>query len=883
MPNTKEHNAAAVRLAGGQARQRGFSTGKEWNHARGAKTKEGQGEGRQQAPPVFFEWSVGLLWLVLLWTWIKPIAVMSDWTEPAKMMALFAAVGICVVMDMFRIRGAVGVPLKGLSAFLAVGWLFRNNGGHTGIGLDWLKEFFSLIAQDARAIGAGDMGAVSAENRTLVFLAGWILLAGVIQSVLLYRKRALWLTAATWIYLILLQLWPGVDTTGELIAAGAAGTGLLGLLQLERIKAVYATGMLSKRLELAGVKPAEATAPGSTSHSTSASLSADPVPPAESWVNGGSRRNGFQPALPHVLYAGVLGLTLALFVVALAGTGNRERVPEPLTDDLWTMIERLFDHTDNSRAALAQSVFSAQYPGAVTGYGDDDTRLGGPLKVVDEPVFTARTPQSTYWRGESKSYYDGKGWQETGKPESAGKTAAGAGHTAETSLHPDNAGLPGPADYTGSQLPESVMTQEILYAGPDSLNMLFAGGAIRSVEALYTLEGKALPAEAAVSATGSDRYKVASSWGKLGYARLLVDAPVRDASKLAAASGSNAAIPAAVAEAGLQLPDKLPARIGELAADVTAQGATPYVKALLLEQYLKEHYRYSLTKLPVQRSGQDFVDAFLFGGGSGYCDYFSTAMTVMLRTTGIPARWVKGFAPGQIVAEEAGILTVEVSTKLAHSWVEAYIPGAGWVPFDPTPSFSGFAPGSGGQLAELLQAGSREQQAKGGFAWASPDWAGLKELARSGWQQLAQGAQAALQSRATLVAVLVAALILVPLVWLIRRRGMLILALLLLAQRPRGRRGQALVLRLLDRLWHRVFRQYGAKQPGQTFREYAAWATTHAPHAAAPLEELVLLYESARYAPDQPSWLPRRQFVRLWRQLFTEAQGNKPGGGGVAV
>ncbi|MNZ98488.1 Protein-glutamine gamma-glutamyltransferase [compost metagenome] len=99
----------------------------------------------------------------------------------------------------------------------------------------------------------------------------------------------------------------------------------------------------------------------------------------------------------------------------------------------------------------------------------------------------------------------------------------------------------------------------------------------------------------------------------------------------------------------------------------------------------------------------DFVDQFLFELMEGYCDYFSTSMAVMARSLGMPARWVKGFAPGVLPAsaygppgdyymeEEinpTGSGTYTVRNSDAHSWVEIYFEGFGWVPFEATAGFS---------------------------------------------------------------------------------------------------------------------------------------------------------------------------------------------------
>ncbi len=133
----------------------------------------------------------------------------------------------------------------------------------------------------------------------------------------------------------------------------------------------------------------------------------------------------------------------------------------------------------------------------------------------------------------------------------------------------------------------------------------------------------------------------------------------------------------------LQLPAELDPRITELAGMmITAAGArTRYDAAKAVESGLQSDYGYALK---MRASGPDPLSDFLFNIRAGHCEYFSTAMAVMLRTHGIPARVVNGFLPGEYNAA-AGAFTVRQSD--AHSWVEVYFPGSdAWVEFDPTPA-----------------------------------------------------------------------------------------------------------------------------------------------------------------------------------------------------
>jgi transglutaminase-like putative cysteine protease len=153
--------------------------------------------------------------------------------------------------------------------------------------------------------------------------------------------------------------------------------------------------------------------------------------------------------------------------------------------------------------------------------------------------------------------------------------------------------------------------------------------------------------------------------------------------------------PRAITAVYLQLPE-IDARIPELARSATQQASTPYDRAAALETFLKTKYSYTLdlTGSP----GKDPLPYFLFETRAGHCEYFASSMTVMLRTLGIPAREVNGFLPGEF-NELGGDYIVRASD--AHSWVEAYFPGSGWVVFDPTPDAPVVSTGIFSRLSQL--------------------------------------------------------------------------------------------------------------------------------------------------------------------------------------
>jgi len=131
------------------------------------------------------------------------------------------------------------------------------------------------------------------------------------------------------------------------------------------------------------------------------------------------------------------------------------------------------------------------------------------------------------------------------------------------------------------------------------------------------------------------------------------------------------------------------ARVKSLATEVTRDYANRYDQVVALERYLKDNYRYDLGIAP-QTSGSDSVAYFLFEEKAGYCEHFASAMTVMARSLGIPARVVTGYAGGSY-NPFTGLWEVKQSD--AHAWVEVYFGSMGWVSFDPTPGFETPSPG----------------------------------------------------------------------------------------------------------------------------------------------------------------------------------------------
>jgi transglutaminase-like putative cysteine protease len=127
-------------------------------------------------------------------------------------------------------------------------------------------------------------------------------------------------------------------------------------------------------------------------------------------------------------------------------------------------------------------------------------------------------------------------------------------------------------------------------------------------------------------------------------------------------------------------PPNVPGRVSDLARQWTANAADPYDKAIAIQDNLRK-IPYTTDVLPVP-GGRDAIDYFLFDTKQGYCEYYASAMVLMARAVGVPARVVSGYATTTYNRTKGAF---EVDEADAHTWVQIYFPNVGWVDFEPTP------------------------------------------------------------------------------------------------------------------------------------------------------------------------------------------------------
>ncbi|WP_025026275.1 DUF4129 domain-containing transglutaminase family protein [Caldalkalibacillus mannanilyticus] len=304
------------------------------------------------------------------------------------------------------------------------------------------------------------------------------------------------------------------------------------------------------------------------------------------------------------------------------------------------------------------------------GYSDQDEFLGGPFVQDSKIVFKATTPKKHYWRGESKDYYTGHGWINTSKyPERYAPQ-----HFNDFLLHDEFKLYEEEVKIEEIEIDVQMKSRRystLFYPGEPTRVHLDPLGEEVQVD---RREGHITFWENQEQPNHYSEYQMKSTYPKFQI-KALREASMNE-------------VPSEIMNRYTQLPNTLPARVGELAEELTKNDENPYDKVKKIEGFFRRFgYEYETKDVPIPKEGQDYVDQFVFETKRGYCNNFSTSMVVMLRTVGIPARWVKGFTFGEITAQERGVYTTQVRNLNAHSWVEVYFPGSGWVPFEPTKAY----------------------------------------------------------------------------------------------------------------------------------------------------------------------------------------------------
>jgi hypothetical protein len=325
--------------------------------------------------------------------------------------------------------------------------------------------------------------------------------------------------------------------------------------------------------------------------------------------------------------------------------------------------------------------FSAGYlgrvgfsPSLMTGF-TDNVELGqiGQIKQNTSVVMRVETGKPIgydllRWRGIALTKFDGRRW------------TSAAGNLQQ--LHPSENGWIYTPEWEQKTDTPGMEVRYTVFLEPIATDAIFVPGRAMSLQGNFSGEGgnsfaamnRSYIFRDSTTDTLKNPFRNYAAIRYEGLSRL----PAASTAKLRAAAKQYSD---EIAATYLQLPLELDPRIAALAKEITRGAQTPFDKAFRIENYLRSKFTYTLNL--TGRPGGDPLAHFLFETRAGHCEYFASAMAIMLRTLGIPSREVNGFLPGEY-NDLGGDYIVRASD--AHSWVEVYFPGLGWQVFDPTPA-----------------------------------------------------------------------------------------------------------------------------------------------------------------------------------------------------
>ena len=320
-------------------------------------------------------------------------------------------------------------------------------------------------------------------------------------------------------------------------------------------------------------------------------------------------------------------------------------------------------------------------PQAIGGFSDR-VELGDLGRIRGDPAIMLRVetlagtppaPENAYWRGLAFDRFDGHAWSIAAALRTPVEGDAVEG--VALSRRRD------PPDLVQRILREP-MASGVLFGPGDPLRLKGATGRL-------------------VRDDNGGLYAPQSADARVRY-ELSVDGGSPDQEELA----QDVAMPPPDGARWLALPELAP-DIASLATEITALAPNDLARARALESWLRKNGHYSDTPPPrLPGDPRPPLERFLFGELRGHCEYFASAMVVLARSVGLPARLMNGFAGGHL--NHVGNF-VELTGSDAHAWVEVYFRDHGWVRFDPTPPdlrlvAAGTEPSLGERLGELRSA-----------------------------------------------------------------------------------------------------------------------------------------------------------------------------------
>ncbi len=512
-------------------------------------------------------------------------------------------------------------------------------------------------------------------------------------------------------------------------------------------------------------------------------------------------------------YPGTIIWPAVIVIAVTVSIGTAAPETRPLLTDPYTAWQAWQGNEVSKlgQKPIVSSSATVSSRNASSGYGRNDSALGNGFDYDHSEVMRIVTDRRSYWRGESKQVYTGEGWESISAKEAVTVRL-------QTPFESENLG-----DYVEVRQSVSILSEQaypVLFGAmkPAVLEQVNGNAEGRTTDIAWS------NADAALLYLGDeDEYPRTYT--------LVSHMPAASGEALRQAEESYSLDLAAYTS----VPDTLSDRVKELAEQITAEADNDYDRAKAVETYLRETFPYTNQPDISKGESEDFVDRFLFEIKEGYCDYYSTAMAVMLRTLDIPTRWVKGYTSGtnqlEIYGYEGAIDRYTdpngageylIRNSDAHSWVEVYFEGYGWIPFEPTADF----------YMPTADAVEQSPQALDLPEVESPETAGSESAGKDG--------------RTTVLFIAGAVLLIAVLLYFLYRIG--VLGSLLRQIRPKPHGYSERVIYMFDALLKLARKRGYSRRDSETAREAVERWIQFNGKLESELTDVLELFEQAKYS-----------------------------------
>ncbi|MCM3784922.1 transglutaminase-like domain-containing protein [Neobacillus mesonae] len=698
--------------------------------------------------PWYFRMSASVVLFIMFVEWLMPGGIGEQLhSKSAPIMLLLTA--LLLLTGTWKMTLGVSLLIRAGVSFLCLWWFMQSFSDSF-----WILEYLQTLKQDLSLwLDGAQIHLISDETKSIIIILGWSLFVTSVQMLVIQLRTVLLFGLVSILYLIGIELVNGEDGSGGMIRVVCCFLLLQVLMQLPRLRSSGSLTNIDK-----------------------------------------SR---------YMKWTGIAVGSVLLICGAAAAVSSIIPSKQPDSDMLTNARAHILEWADYLRRSESESAF------ATTGYDAGGRDMGAPLVPGNEVFFTGYSPVATYWRGQSRSLYDGRSWKSSYSNAESVRYISTAGRIREEEIEENpyfrliqqTVELQAPAQ-GGSDIFTGGVPVRLIMNNPTE----GTGEGNENKETGQNKNNQRFPYVLSEFASGNLRFDDIRPYGPGSVTSYSADVlvPIHDLSGLRNLNGTD---PAEIRRTNLQLPSSLPKRVRELGEEITDGASSRYDAVMAVAAYLKSNYTYSLdTRVP--GAGQDFVDDFLFTMRKGYCNHFSTAMVVLLRSEGIPARYVQGFSPGKRSADNPNEYIVTQGD--AHAWVEVYFPNVGWLPFEATP---GFGAEESGSLPAIVSAQEDDDETSGWAGTVLQEWlAAIVQPLTLAWT--AAGAfliaAAAVAGR--------------------RYSPALRLRLRLVFPRSNTFPDRERLLAVGAPVWDRVAQRYGAREPGLTLKEYTSALPFDEPH-----------------------------------------------------